>query len=122
MARVLMALPADDPITRRHGRFVRLEGERVTRSYIGLRPWGSKAPPITLYRTAVFDKTWAMATIYVYPGQALSVSPWAMVPDEGQASHYQSTVRDGQVWFTFGTDEHYSALNCVVKHPRCPNN
>lgn len=122
VARVLRTLRADDPVTLRHGQFLRLEGDRVTRSFVGMRLWGSKAPPITLYRKAVFSKSWAPLTIHVNPGPALAVSPWAMVPDEGQARLYQSTIRDGQVWLTAGTDEHYSALTVQVDHPRCRNN
>jgi len=121
VARALNALRADDPITLRHGQFLRLEGDRASRYYLGAR-MGSRAPPITLYRRAVFSKAWAPLTIEVYPGQTLALSPWTMVPDEGQARLYQSTIRDGQVWLTAGTDEHYSTLTVQVDHPRCPNN
>jgi hypothetical protein len=122
VTRVLMALRADDPVILRHGQFLRLEGDRATRSFVGMRLWGSKAPPITLYRKAVFSKSWAPLTIHVHPGPALAVSPWEMVPEENQSRSYQSTIRDGQVWFTAGTNEHYSTLTVLVDHPRCPNN
>ena len=122
VARVLKALRANDPVILRHGQFLRLEGDRAARNFVGARLGGSRAPPITLHRRAVFSKAWAPLTIHVYPGQTLALSPWTMVPDEGQARLFQSTIRDGQVWFTAGSDEHYSTLTVQVDHPRCPNN
>src|SRR6185436_8154910 len=82
VVQVLKSLPADHPIIRRHGRFLRLEGTGFERSPQGI---GRSGIPILLSRHAVFSQTGPDLTIVVGRGQGLPVGTFHMYPSEALA-------------------------------------
>jgi len=119
VVRALKSLPADHPITRRHGRFLRLEGVGFERSPQGT---GRSGIPILLSRHAVFSQTGAHLSISVHPNGGLPVGPFHMHPDEAWASGMKTAVRDGHLWFSRGLENTSGSLSVDVYHPRCPAN
>jgi len=119
VVQALKSLPADHPITRRHGQFLRLEGAGFERSPQGI---GRSGIPILLSRHAVFSQTGAHLSISVHRNGGLPVGPFHMYPNEAWASGMKTTIRDGQIWFTRGAEQTSGSLSVAVYHPRCPAN
>ena len=118
VVRALQALPADHPIIRRHGRFLRLEGAGFERSPQGV---GRSGIPILLSRHAVFSDTGADLWISVGRGHDLPIG-FHMFPDEAWASGMKTTMQSGKLWFTKGAEHTAGTLHADVNHPRCPTN
>jgi hypothetical protein len=118
LVRQLKLLPADDPITRRYGPFLRLEGQGYQRKQHAI---GSGWVPIAITRKAVFSKARAHVTILVHPGAAFRVESLKMFPDEASASGLQSYFHEGEIWFPDGTGRgDPGSLFIRAEHPRCP--
>ncbi|MCI0357730.1 MAG: hypothetical protein L0211_04490 [Planctomycetaceae bacterium] len=115
VVRTLTSLPADHPITRRYGRFQRLEGAGFERSAGRL---GLPTIPISIERRAVFDHAWSKLFISVKPGERLATTHLAMKPSEAEAAGLERTLQNGEI--RFAGWQYGCGLWVEVSHPSCP--